>query len=72
MFEIIFEIAVIIGIICLQGFIFLTNRQKIAWLTQLFPAKSQLKVRQEYVSASGQNVDETRNNLTPEAAEKLA
>jgi hypothetical protein len=72
MFEIIFEIIVIIGIVCLQGFIFLQNRQKISQLAQLFPTKNRLRITKEFVDATGKTTDEARTNLPPAVVEKLA
>ena len=71
MFEIIFEIAVIIGIVLLQGYVFLQTRQKISWLAAMFPAKGKLRVLREYLNAAGKGTEEARNNLSPAAAEKL-
>ncbi|MGV3586376.1 MAG: hypothetical protein ACO1OF_05190 [Adhaeribacter sp.] len=72
MFEVILEIFVIIGIVLLQGFIFLQNRGKIARLAELFPGKNRLRITKEYVDASGKTPNEARNSLPPATAEKLA
>lgn len=71
MLEILFEVAVIIGIVFLQGYVFLQARQKIARLAVLYPVKSKLRVLKEYLNAAGKNQNQAKSNLSQSAEEKL-
>ncbi|PSR54800.1 hypothetical protein AHMF7605_15455 [Adhaeribacter arboris] len=71
MFEILLEAAIIIGIVCFQGYVFLQNRQKINRVVSLYPDKKQLWISKEFLNASGNTAQEVKNNLLPAQAEKL-
>ncbi|QMU26798.1 hypothetical protein [Adhaeribacter radiodurans] len=71
MFEIFLEAVIIIGIVCLQGYVFWQNRQKINRFAALYPNKQRLKITKEYLNGFGNSVQEVRNNLSAAQAEKL-
>ncbi|QNF32438.1 hypothetical protein HUW51_06740 [Adhaeribacter swui] len=71
MFEIFLEAVIIIGIVCLQGYVFWQNRQKINRFASLYPDKQRLNISKEYLNAAGNRVQEIRNNLSAAHAEKL-
>lgn len=71
MLEILLEAAIIIGIVLYQGYIFWQNRQKIARLAVLYPAKQRLQVKKEYLNIAGKNATEVKNNLSAGNNEKL-
>ena len=71
MLEILLEVAIIIGIVCFQGYVFLQNRQKVTRLAILYPAKQRLKIVKEFLNAAGKSANELKSNLSAAHEEKL-
>ena len=71
MFEILLEAVIIIGIVCLQGYVFRQNKLKISRLASLYPAKQQLKIVKEFLSSSGKNAQDVKSSLSAAQIEKL-
>jgi hypothetical protein len=71
MLEILFEVAVIIGIVVLQFLTFWQTRGKISRLAVLYPVKSKLRVMKEYLNAAGKTSQEAQSGLSQDAAERL-
>ena len=71
MLEILFEIAVIIGIVVLQVLTFWRTRGKISELAVLYPLKSKLRMMKEYVNEAGKTSQEARSGLSQNAEERL-